>query len=386
MKKKILIVHNFYKEFGGEDANINEEVEFFSQDYEVKFFSTENNERLNLYDLFSLFIQSNKKYNKKFYQILKSFKPDVVYVHNTWFKLNLGIFKILQSENVKTVVKIHSFRYECSRYFLKKNHLKNQIRCKSCGFERSNAIFFNKYYSESLIKSFFLILYSKKYFKIITSRFFNLISLNQFQKEKLIQCGIKGDNISVIANPINFKPLNKSVNKNNILIYAGRISEEKGVDELLNAWKYSDLSNYLLYIIGDGPYKKYLQEKYRNIENVEFLGAMSNEKVLKIMLESKAVVTATTLYEGQPRLLCEASSSGVVSIYPSFGGMDEFFPEEYNFSFEQYNYDDLIKKINLVSNEKVLSYESNRVYSNILKKLEKEKLISKFEKIFFEKN
>ena len=28
MKKKLLIVHNFYREFGGEDANIREEINF----------------------------------------------------------------------------------------------------------------------------------------------------------------------------------------------------------------------------------------------------------------------------------------------------------------------------------------------------------------------
>ena len=29
------MVHNFYKEFGGEDANIYEEIEFFKKKYDV---------------------------------------------------------------------------------------------------------------------------------------------------------------------------------------------------------------------------------------------------------------------------------------------------------------------------------------------------------------
>ena len=37
--KKLLIVHNFYKDFGGEDANIYEEIEFFKKKFEVSFFS-----------------------------------------------------------------------------------------------------------------------------------------------------------------------------------------------------------------------------------------------------------------------------------------------------------------------------------------------------------
>ena len=31
---------------------------------------------------------------------LKTFKPDIVYIHNTWFKANLGIFDILKKEKV----------------------------------------------------------------------------------------------------------------------------------------------------------------------------------------------------------------------------------------------------------------------------------------------
>ena len=37
------------------------------------------------------------------------------------------------------------------------------------------------------------------------------------------------------------------------------------------------------------------------------------------------------MFEGQPRILCEASSLKVPSIFPSFGGMDEFFPANYPF-------------------------------------------------------
>ena len=36
--KKLLIVHNFYKDFGGEESNIHEELEYFKKDYEVDFF------------------------------------------------------------------------------------------------------------------------------------------------------------------------------------------------------------------------------------------------------------------------------------------------------------------------------------------------------------
>ena len=45
---------------------------------------------------------------------MDTFKPDIVYIHNTWFKANLGIFDILKKENVEVVLKIHNFRFACT--------------------------------------------------------------------------------------------------------------------------------------------------------------------------------------------------------------------------------------------------------------------------------
>ena len=75
---------------------------------------------------------------------------------------------------------------------------------------------------------------------------------------------------------------------------------------------------------------------------------MSNEKVLNLINDSKAVVTATQLYEGQPTLLSEASLLGVPSIFPKTGGISEFFDINYPLSYEQFNYKDLVEKLNLL--------------------------------------
>ncbi len=67
------------------------------------------------------------------------------------------------------------------------------------------------------------------------------------------------------------------------------------------------------------------------------------------------------MYEGQPRLLSEASFFGVPSIFPKFGGMHEFFPNDYPLAFEQFNYSDLIKKIKLIEDEDSLQEMSNKL-------------------------
>jgi|MDTC01.3.fsa_nt_gb glycosyltransferase involved in cell wall biosynthesis len=377
--KKLLIVHNFYKDFGGEDSNISEELEYFKKKYEVAFFSEKNNNELNIYDVLSFFVKSNIKTNRKFNDVMNQFNPDIVYIHNTWFKINLGIFDILKKKKVKVILKIHNFRYECGRHFFSKNHLVGKLRCDACGFNKPYFFFLNKYYTESYIKSFFLFLYSVKYFKIIKNYPLTLLAVSSFHKKRLIESGIDGKRIKVFNNPVNFG--NYTIKKKErSVVYAGRISTEKGVEELINSWLSSNLLNYTLYIIGEGELKSVLEKKY-NDKNIQFLGYLSNEKVLEYISSAQAVITATKLYEGQPRLLCEASSLGTVSIYPSFGGMDEFFPKNYNYSFKQFDYQELTRVVNSLEDNKKYEAAHKDVKNYISIKLDEREIFSKFSQI-----
>ena len=377
--KKILVVHNFYRNKGGEDTNINEELEFLAKNFEVSFYCKNNSKKLTFIDLISFVTRFNFKSNFDFTKKLNEVEPDLVYIHNTWFKINLGIFKILKKRKINTVLKIHNFRYECSLHFFASKHLKNQNTCSQCGFTDIRYKFFNKYFKESYTKSFALYLYSKKYYKILKHFPIKIIAINKFHRSQLIKYGISAEKIRVIPNPINFENYKQS-DKENFVIYAGRISEEKGVVEIIHAWNKSNLKDYKLFIIGDGEIKKYLEKKY-STDYVVFLGQLTIKEVLSLMSKAKAVVTATKLFEGQPRILCEASSLGTISIYPSFGGMDEFFPENYSYSFEQFNYHDLVDKFNLLTNSDLITSSQQDVFQNIIKVLDKDTITNQFAKL-----
>ena len=86
------------------------------------------------------------------------------------------------------------------------------------------------------------------------------------------------------------------------------------------------------------------------------------------------------MYEGQPTLLCEASSLSVPAIFPQTGGIAEFFPENYNFSFEQFNYLDLEKKISNLSKSNLSKIgQLNREY--LQDYLNEKRLDLKFEEV-----
>ena len=117
-------------------------------------------------------------------------------------------------------------------------------------------------------------------------------------------------------------------------------------------------------------------------DNINFLGYQDNKKVLELISSSNGVITCTKLYEGQPTLLCEASLLGVPSIFPKNGGISEFFPDDYEYSYDMNIKNDLTEKLikfykNIDRYEEIGNINKNFVR----KKLEKNKLISKFENI-----
>ena len=199
------------------------------------------------------------------------------------------------------------------------------------------------------------------------------------------ELGIASEKIKIFPNYLNIENEKDYQSKKGYIVYAGRISKEKGVEEVINAFIKAETVNLKLKIIGDGPELFNLKEKYK-LKNISFAGELNNKEVLNIIKESKAVITGTKLFEGQPTLLCEASILGVPSVFPRVGGILEFFPNDYKLSYEGHNYDDLIKKIKFIDSSDESNREGEKAKKYIQKYLNKTELFFKFEEVLNEFN
>ena len=78
--------------------------------------------------------------------------------------------KEIKSKNIPIVVKLHNFRFNCTKSFVSKKHVEKGVTCNACGYISKNRIF-NKYFVDSYLKSFLVNYYGKKYFKIFINEF-----------------------------------------------------------------------------------------------------------------------------------------------------------------------------------------------------------------------
>ena len=379
--KKILVVHNKYRNLGGEDIAVTNEVALLKQYFKVEELYFENTIKNLVKQSFYFLINRNIESKNILSQAIKNFDPDLIYIHNTWFKASISILEKSIESKAEVVLKVHNFRYFCTRSYKTANHFEENEYCNACGLNKSSMGILNKYYHESFIKSLLVSRYGKKYFNILKKGNIKIAVLTNFHKNFMEKLDIPSDKIYVFPNYI--KHVNNKVSSNdkeNYLVYAGRISKEKGVENLIQEFLSIEKNNYILKIIGEGPLKNQLIKKF-DTHKIEFIDLMENSKVLKLISKSRGIVTATKLYEGQPTLLCEASSLGVPSIFPITGGILDFFPSNYKLAFEQFDYLDLRNKMKeLIFNEDInqLGQENNDYINEYLNK---NNLILKFKEM-----
>jgi len=376
-KKKVLIVHNKYRNLGGEDLAVDNEIEFLQEHFnvEVLYFT---NKVLIVKQILTFISNKNIFAERKILKKVHDFNPEIVYFHNTWFNIWNNIFiRLGKKTNIQIFLKLHNYRFDCTKTYSAKSHFHNSKVCMGCGGESKSKQYFNKYFDNSYIKSFLVNYYGKRYYNILKNENIKILNLTNFQREFMINQGFNKQRLFVFPNLIKLENF-QEIKCSDYVLYAGRISNEKGVSELIDIFS-SVKTNYKLLIIGDGPEANNL--KIQKNKNIKFLGELNHHKTLSYINSAKAVITNTKLYEGQPTLLCEASLLSVPSIFPDNGGIKEFFPKDYQLKFNHNNTNSLRNILkNLDSFDLTALGKQNFTFTK--KILNNEKLSKKFMDIY----
>ena len=101
--------------------------------------------------------------------------------------------------------------------------------------------------------------------------------------------------------------------KEDIMLYAGRLAPVKNIPDILRAWKIfaKRAAGWKLIIVGDGPSKADLEKAARKMQNVEFVGYTANPEMY---YRRAKTILLTSKLEGYPMTLIEARRFGVVPV------------------------------------------------------------------------
>jgi glycosyltransferase involved in cell wall biosynthesis len=207
-----------------------------------------------------------------------------------------------------------------------------------------------KVYRNSRIQTFWLAFVIWFHKKIGTWKMVDkYIVLAEFEKGLFVNSTLGVPAEKIIVKP-NFahKPEVKEGQKGNHFLFIGRLSKEKGINVLLEAFKGTD---YELHIGGKGPLLKEVQKASTEYRNIKYLGYLDKKGVQQAMYECTALVFPSIWYEGLPMTLIEAFALGKSIMVTKMGVMEIVIKHQYNgLQFEPGDPDDLRKQLNYWQN------------------------------------
>jgi glycosyltransferase involved in cell wall biosynthesis len=147
------------------------------------------------------------------------------------------------------------------------------------------------------------------------------IALTEFGRRKLIAGGLPAEKIVVKPNFVPRDP-GPGSGRGGYAVFVGRLSPEKGIDVLLDAWSRQPRP-IPLKIIGDGSLVKLVRDAAERDPAIQWLGRRSHEDVLAVLGEAAVLVVPSRCYETFGLVIAEAFAKGTPVIASRLGALAE---------------------------------------------------------------
>ena len=322
---KIVLVHNTYQQPGGEDIVFDQEKRMLElANHRVVTYTRSNHEigKLNILGQIGMAKRTvwASDTRMEFDKLLDREKPDVVHIHNTFMLISPSIYSVCRDRSVPVVQTLHNFRLLCPNSNLfRDNHV-----CEECvddGLWRSiqHACYRD---SRTATAAVVLMLAWHRSFKTWEKCVSSYIALTNFAREKFIAAGFPADRIVVKPNFLESDPGPRE-QSSDYAVFIGRLSLDKGVSTLLQAWEQLP-KQYPLQIIGDGVQREELEAKVleRGL-NVTFRGHLSRQESISTLKHARFLVMPSLGYETFGMVIVEAFACGIPALSSRLGAMQE---------------------------------------------------------------
>ena len=348
----ILLAHNFYKYFAGEDAIALREKGLLEENKEQVYFYTKDNKETDSYNLnkkINFFVQTifSSSTKKELKTIIKDFKPDIAYTHNIFPLISPSIFHTLHAESIPCVQNVQDYRWLCPNGVF---YINDSIceKCKNGAFW--NAIRYKCFRDSFLLSGLYATTIGTNRLSGVFKKIDAFVCTTEFNKQKLMEAGIEEKRLFIKPNYLDITNIEPSVGTGNHIIFLGRLSQEKGLWTLIKAFeKIKDLQ---LKIVGTGPLehplRKYIKEN--SINNISIEGFKEGDEKNNLIKNALFMVFPSEWYEHFPIVLLEAFAFGKPVIASDIGNMPLIVENEKSgLHFKAGDIDDLIEKIRILS-------------------------------------
>ncbi|MDH5189864.1 MAG: glycosyltransferase family 4 protein [Gammaproteobacteria bacterium] len=280
---------------------------------------------------------------KKMTELLQNVQIDIAHFHIFQHQISPSVFDPLRKAGIPIVLSLHDLKPICPNY---KMYTQGHI-CEKCMGGKFYNCTLNKCTKNSTGKS--LVNTIEMYFHHIAGYYDmvdRFIAISSFHKQKMIEFGFPSEKFSYIPNFIDLQEYPVPNLDKEYILYFGRLSDDKGLDTLLEASTHR--KDIPLVIAGTGPHEKHLKQKAQDLglSNVKFVGYKSGGELTNLIGNTSFTILPSELYENCPMTILESMAMGKPVIGARLGGIPELINEGIDgYTFEKGNSEELARKI-----------------------------------------
>jgi glycosyltransferase involved in cell wall biosynthesis len=243
-------------------------------------------------------------------------KPDLLHLHNPYPLLSPWVVRTAHRHRLPVIQTVHNYRHVCAPgVYFRDGHLCTECRGRAFAMPAIKHACYRDSKAQSAVMATTLAVHRGTWRSV--ERF---IALTGGIADHLREYGIPDGRIAIKPNAI-ADPGAPGAPGHGFL-YAARLTPEKGLGLLLEAWRrHPEGALGHLRIAGDGPLRGLAESTARDRADVTYLGALDPSGVRAEIADAACVVAASTWHDVLPTIILEALAGGRPVLATNLGGM-----------------------------------------------------------------
>ncbi|WP_110885512.1 glycosyltransferase family 4 protein [Deinococcus yavapaiensis] len=323
----VLLVHNFYQQGGGEDQVFHAEHAALRDAGGRVWTYTVSNDSIGGAGGLSAAARAvwNRDAAREVGALVKRHAIDVVHFHNTFPLVSPASYYAARANGAAVVQTLHNYRLLClNALFYRDGHVCEDCLGKAVPWPGVKHACYRDSRAASGATAAMLSVHRAlgTYAREVDA----FVTLTDFARGRMLAGGLPADRLVVKPNFLASDP-GMSTGDGDFALFVGRLTPEKGVRTLLEAWKTLG-SSVPLVIVGDGPLAGEVEAATRLLPNVRFLGRRDRADVLALMQRARMLVLPSLWYEGFPMTAVEAFAVGLPVVASDIGSLSSVVRED----------------------------------------------------------
>ena len=260
-------------------------------------------------------------------ELLRSSRPDVVHVHNTFPLLSASVLYACRDAGVPVVATLHNYKLACASG----DFFRDGVVCHECASGPPAGALRHGCYRGSRAATAPVALATVAHRRAWRTMVAAYACISASQRDLLTGVGLPSERVFVRHNMIPARPAADPVARRPQVLYAGRLDAAKGVPVLMAGWE-----RYLaataspglgLVIAGSGPLEADVRSWAAARPSVRFAGQLDPDACAAAMAAARAVVLPSAWEETFGLAAVEAMALGVAPVAAGHGSFPELITD-----------------------------------------------------------